>query len=97
MTLIAVFAFFCKGFRAPNLSMINNCAPQGTKASVMALSFVFQNLGGVVIIQLLGRYIGTDMKSYDTSMLYAIVSCSLVASVLFFVSGYSYKTVYEKI
>jgi len=27
MTLIAIFAFFCKGFRAPNLSMINNCAP----------------------------------------------------------------------
>lgn len=93
MTLIALYAFFCKGDRAPNLSMINNCAPQGTKASVMSLTFVFQNLGGIVIIQILGEYIGTDLKSYDTSMTLALVSCAVISSVLFFLSGLNYKTI----
>ena len=93
MTLIAIYAFYCKGDRAPNLSMINNCAPKGTKASVMSLTFVFQNLGAMLIIQILGSTIGTDLKSYDTSMLVALVSCSVIAAILFFLSGFNYKTI----
>ncbi len=76
--------------------MLNTCAPPGTKASVMALMTVFNNLGGLVIIQVLGKIFShaSNLKQFDNIMLSSVVPCAIIAAILFFLSGFNYSIIF---
>ena len=97
MLILATNTFFCTGFFGPSMAIMSACAPQGTKGSTMALNLVFSVLGPLAIIQIVGGLLSQNMMKLDTYLLWSVVPCSLAASFFYYLSGFNYFKVQERI
>jgi hypothetical protein len=63
----------------------------------MALNLVFSVLGPLTIIQIVGGLLNQNLANLDTFLLWSVVPCSITSSVFYFLSGFSYLKVQERI